>query len=251
MCVLEKKNSNPTHAYVTDKAVFEVFDFKLLAGNPQSALAEPKSIVLTEELANKYFGRTNVVGEEIQIVSGFSAEELVYQVTGVMENVPANTHLPVEMLMSFKDEQERSSWAYIYTLLEEGASIESVEAKIPQFIANHVDSASVWQTGIEFQALSDIHLHSHLAREIVPNGNAMYVQIFYLVAFFILLIAFINFINLNSALSVKRAKEFGVRKILGARKSHNLLYAFTESVSYSLNRLNWRSHYSLLFVPLF
>lgn len=223
-----------THAYSTDKSVFEVFDFKLIAGNSLTALAQPKSVILSRELAQKYFGKNNVLGEEIYITSGLTAEETAYQITGVMEDLPSNTHLPVEMLLSFKDEAERSGWAYIYTLLEDGASIETVEAKIPQFIANHVDSASVWQTDFKFQALPDIHLHSNLAREIVPNGNILYVRIFYLVGFFILLIAFINFINLNSALSVKRTKEFGMRKVLGARKSHNLLYAFTESVTYSL-----------------
>ena len=248
---VDKEKFRPTHAYVTDKEVFEVFDFKLIQGSPKTALAEPNSVVLTQELASKYFGNANPVGQEVYINSSLAPEETGYQVTGVMEDLPANTHLPVEMLLSFKDETERSGWAYVYTLLEKGASIKAVEAKIPGFIANHVDEAAAAQVGFEFQPLRDIHLHSDLAREIVPNGNALYVRIFLFVAIFVLAIAIINFINLSSALAVGRSKEFGVRKVLGARKRDNLLYALTESVSYSLLALALGALFAHWLFPFF
>lgn len=224
----------PSHAYVTDKEVFDVFDFKLIAGDPATALGRPYSVVLTEHLAKKYFGNDNALGREIYINSSFASEEIGYEVTGVMADLPGNTHLPVEMLLSFKDETERQGWAYIYILLKEGASVEAVEAKMPQFIADHVEDASANQIGFEFQPLKSIHLHSHLAREIIPNGNALYIRLFLWVAVFVLAIALINFINLSIALAMGRSKEFGVRKILGSLRRHHFIYTLTESIGYNL-----------------
>ena len=224
----------PDHAYVTDKEVFEVFDFKLLEGNPVTALAQPNSIVITESVARQYFGNAPAMGKDIFVVSDWSSNETRYVVTGVMADVPPNTHLPVDILFSYKNAEERSWWAYVYTLLEEGASIEQVEAKMDQFISKYESKENAAKVSFEFQPLSQIHLHSNLAREIVPNSNALYVKIFFFIAFFILVIALINFINLSSAMSIGRSKEVGVRTILGAGKKQIVLYSLSESVVYNL-----------------
>ncbi|MCB0633609.1 MAG: FtsX-like permease family protein [Saprospiraceae bacterium] len=245
------KKFTPTHAYTTDPEVFEVFDFKLLAGDPVTALAEPHTAVISRELAHRYFGHDRPIGREFFITGNFQAEEIAYQVTGVMEDLPSNTHLPVDMLLSFSGPDERQGWAYVYTLLKEGASIKSVEAKMPDFIATHTDNTDGFQNAFEFQPLKGIHLHSDLAREIIPNGNALYIKIFGLAAFLILAIALINFINLNSALSLGRSKEIGLRKVLGAEKKHNLFYAFSESVTYTLLALSAGVLISYLLFPAF
>lgn len=224
----------PEHSYITDVEVFEVFDFPLVAGNPATALAEPYSVVLTESLAATYFGKEDPMGQELFITGEYSDEEVRYTITGVMRDLPANTHLPVDMLISFREASERRWWAYVYVLLAEGAKIEDLSAKMPEFIRKYSPENQAGEMSIEFQALTDIHLHSHLAREIVPNGNDLYVKIFFFVGLFLLLIAMINYLNLSSALSLGRSREVGMRFILGAPKGQLMLFALVESVIYNL-----------------
>ncbi len=224
----------PEHAYITDPTVFSVFDFKLLAGNPQTALEKPYSVVITQSVAEKYFGHTDAVGKEVFMVGDWTAEETPYTVTGVMEDLPSNTHLPVDMLLSFKDASERAGWAYVYALLREGSRIADVQAKMSTFIQKFEKKEDAQKVSIEFQPMPDIHLTSNLAREIVPNGNGLYVTLFFFVGLFILLIAMINFINLHAAMSMGRLKEVGMRKILGAGKKQVLMHSLTESVLYNL-----------------
>jgi putative ABC transport system permease protein len=221
----------PEHSYITDKEVFEVFDFELIKGNPETALAEPHSLVLTETLAKKYFGNENPMGKQVFIIGEYTTDETAFKVTGVMKDQPSNSHMPVNLFMSFENEQQRTWWAYIYILLKEGTRIESVEAKIADFVAKH-DENGAQRITVFFQPLKDIHLHSNLAREIVPNGNALYVKIFIFVGLFILAIAMINYLNLSSALSIARSKEVGMRMILGAEKKQLVRFALLESILY-------------------
>lgn len=224
----------PRHAYVTDKEVFSVFDFPLLSGNPENALLNPYSVVITRSLALKYYGTENVLGKELFLTGEFSPEETRYAVTGVMDDLPSNTHLPVEILISYNGPAERSGWAYIYTLLQEGANISSVESKMTDFVNKYADKELAGSISFEFQPLSDIHLQSDLAREIVPNGNRQYVNILFFVGLFILLISVINFINLSTAISIGRAKEIGIRTVLGSKKRQVIGYSLVESILYSV-----------------
>lgn len=224
----------PAHAYVADKEVFDVFDFTLKAGNPRTALAEPYSIVITEALARRYFGDADPIGKDIFVIGDFAAEETRHRVTGVMADLPSNTHLPVEMLISFRDPSERTGWAYTYLLLEEGASIAQVESEMDAFIRKHDSPEAVGRLAIIYQPLEDIHLHSHVAREIVPNGNAFYVKIAALAGVLILLVAVINFMNLNAAMALGKARELGVRKVLGASRRQVATQLLTDAISYNV-----------------
>jgi putative ABC transport system permease protein len=224
----------PEHAYVTDKAVFEVFDFKLITGNPATALAEPRSIVLTQSLAQRVFGDQNPMDREVFVIGDLDKTETAHRVTGIIEDLPANTHLPVDMLVSFKDPSERSGWAYTYALLQEGTKIETVVEQMPGFIAKYEQEEEARKQSLPFQPLQDIHLHSNLAREIVPNGSAFYVKIVGYTGIFILAIALINFINLNGAMALGRAKEFGMRKVLGAGKNQLIVYMLVENMLHNL-----------------
>ncbi|GAB5553781.1 MAG: ABC transporter permease [Saprospiraceae bacterium] len=239
----------PDYAFTTDQAIFEVFDFELLQGDRSNALVEPNSVILTQKLALKYFSTENVIGQTIDIRNDENSAAITYTITGILKDLPSNTHLPIDVLLSFSSPEQRSGWAYVYTLFGEGANPEAVFEKINTFVASKMNDNEVTQSGLEFQALPEIHLQSQLAREIKVNGNALYVKIFTWSALFILLIAFINFINLNSAISVGRAKEFGVRKIMGARKSHHLTYAFVEAISYSILALILAIGISLIVFP--
>ncbi len=229
-----EKRFKPKHAYVTDAAVFKVFDFPLLAGDAQTALANPNSIVLTESLAKKYFAKANVIGEEIKVTNDYSDEEKTFKVTGVMQDLPRNTHLPVELFFSFENEESRRGWAYVYTLLNEGVSIADVEEKIPAFLNKYREEDTNTEVDLKFQALSDIHLNSNLAREIQPNGDLFYIKIFFWVGLLVWIIALVNFTNLNTALAMGRGKEIGVRKVLGASKSNLILFTLAESIVYAL-----------------
>lgn len=246
-----EKRFKPKHAYVTDNEVFEVFNFQLIEGDPNTALLNPNSIVLTESVARKYFSRTNILGEEIIVLGDWSAEEKVYQVTGVMLDLPENTHLPVDILFSFINDEERSGWAYVYVLLAEGASITDVENKMPDFIKTHSNPEDSTKISFKFQPIRDIHLDSNLAREIIPNGQRFYVQVFFLVGLFVWIIALVNFTNLNTALAMTKEKEVGVRNVLGASKTNLVFSYFSEVIVYSLFSMFIGSIIAMLFFPAF
>jgi len=231
---IEDEKFRPKYAYVTDPEVFQVFNFPLIAGNPETALMEPRSVVLTETVARRYFGSTDVLGEDLYVSGGLGTEDLLYKVTGVMEDTPSNTHLPVEMLLSYRNQEERAGWAYVYTVLHEGASIANVEDQITDFVNKYEPENIASQVTFVFQPLPSIHLQSNLAREIVPNGNQLYVTIFFFVGLFILLVALINYVNLSSALAMGRSQEVGIRTVMGANQQHIMSHAWLESVGYTL-----------------
>ena len=220
----------PAHAYVTDKEVFDVFDFKLRAGNTAQALAQPHSIVLSQSLAKKYYGEENPIGKEIFLIGDYDKMETLHHVTGVMEDLPYNTHLPVDMLISFRNNKERTGWAYTYILLRENGHISQVESAIPAFKKKYDSEEEGKYTEFIFQPLCDIHLTSHLAREIIPSGNIFYVRVVEFAGVLVLLMAAINFMNLNGAMSLGRAKEFGMRKVMGASRRQLVYYLMAESV---------------------
>ncbi len=224
----------PKHAYMTDPEVFRVFDFPLLSGNPKTALVLPRSVVLTLTAARRYFGREDVLGREVLVAGGLDEKDLTYTVTGVMADVPSNTHLPVEMLLSYRDTDERSGWAYVYTLLREGPDLASLAAKLPDFVDKYNKTAGPQDVSFVLQALPDIHLDSDLAREIVPNGSRFYVRVFSVVGGFILLIALLNYVNLSSALALGRSREVGVRTVLGASPRQVMTHAWVEAIGYNL-----------------
>lgn len=222
----------PAHAYVTDPDVFKVFNFNLLQGDPDLALAQPNSIVLSQTLAHRYFGDENPIGKDLYVIGDLEQNETLHQVTGVMEDLAANTHLPVDMLISYQHPTERTGWAYTYIMLDKSVSIKQIESQIPNFIKSHSDENGVKNDHIEFQPLADIHLHANLAREIIPGSNVFYANMVGFVGLLILIIATINFINLNSAMALGRVKEIGMRKMMGAKPIHLIAYLLSESIGY-------------------
>lgn len=229
-----EKKFRPKHVYTVDSTVFKVFDFDLLYGDPQSALSQPNSIVITETKANSYFGTADVVGKTLQLVGDFDPEGKPFLVTGVMKDLPGNTHLPVDIFLSFGGSEERRGWAYVYLLMKESANIEELKSEMPGFVSRHSDPESAFEVKFEFQSLADIHLHSNLAREIVPNGNAIYPKLFRFVAIFILLIALFNYINLSSTMAMARGREMGIRQLLGSSRRQLMSFAMVESILMNL-----------------
>lgn len=215
--------------YRTDAGVFRMFDFKLKQGDPDRALKEPNSIVITETMAFKYFGAEDPLGKTLitTLAQGNTQEQ--YKVTGIMEDTPLQSHFHIDFLSSIPDPQNAAGWYYTYVQLKPGTLPEVVEFNFPDLIKKHEGPRASGYISLNLQPLTAIHLYSHLDREIEPNGNITYIYIFLIVAFLILAIACINFMNLTTARWSKRAKDIGVRKALGAQRIQLFRLVFTET----------------------
>lgn len=220
-----KKEFNETRLFFVDSTVFDVFDFRLLEGDPKTALTAPNTIVLTESMAKKYFEGENPMGKFLR----FQGEQNML-VTGIMEDVPVNTHFQFDFLASFQtlhdvyDPSVPAVWhwywnpCWTYVLFKDQQAAREVQAGMPAFVAKYFSEIVRNDVSMEFMPLTDIHLKSHMDYEIQPNSSLTTVYVFASIAFFVLLIASINFINLSTARAAKRAKEVGMRKTLGGQK---------------------------------
>ncbi len=238
-------------AYSVDAGVFRVFDFELLRGNPETALTEPFSIVLTETIAQRIFGDEDPMGKRLKTPQAMGEKLQTYRVTGIMKDLPSNTHLPVNLFTSFASPEERQGWAYIYILLKPQAKIASVEAKTEAFIQKRGGDDEHKTLDIAYQALASIHLDSDLSREIVPNGKRSRVYLFAAVGIFIFLMSAINFVNLNVAQAFQRQREMGVRKLLGSSARNLMAYFLIQAQMVTFLAAILGMVFLFLFLPYF
>ncbi|MCK4759875.1 MAG: ABC transporter permease, partial [Candidatus Aminicenantes bacterium] len=220
-----------------DADVFDIFTFPLILGNPKTALVEPFSMVISEEIAEKYFGKKNPVGKTITIQNYQD-----YKITGVMRNVPGNSHLRFDILVSFSSRNneervkgnywDRFSNDYTYVLLAEGTSQKELENSLPSLMAKHTPVEED-RYNLHLQPLKSIHFSTY-NYDITRRTNRDYLYAYSAIAFFILIIACINFMNLATARSSGRAKEVGIRKVVGAHRIQLIKQFFTESVAMAL-----------------
>jgi putative ABC transport system permease protein len=242
-----------------DSNFFDIFNFKLLSGNSKTALYEPNSVILSENTAKKYFGNESAIGKIIIIgEENWEINKLyknTFKVTGILENVPSNSHLQFDMLTSISSYPKVAyfNWSWIwmqvvtYAKLRDNESIPVIEKKVKQVVAKYAP-ASFSRLGFSyadiinkggkydfvFQPLQDIYLGStQIGNRLGPIGNKTYVYAFSLVAAFIIFIACINFMNLSTARSEKRAREVGIRKTLGSSQKALFIQFIIESVIYS------------------
>jgi putative ABC transport system permease protein len=205
-----------------DQELFDVLTFQFIQGNPQEALTRPNTLVVSQRMAIKYFGTANPLGDTLEI------NQQEYEITGVVTDCPENTHLKYDLIASLetlKDWEEMSNWHstmfYTYLKLKPGVKVEEFSQQISRLADKYVgEQLESWGDTYHYflQPLSSIHLHSHLRYETEPPGNPVYITIFSLVGLFILIIACLNFMNLSTARAANRAKEVGLRKVVGAQK---------------------------------
>lgn len=204
-------------AYQTDTSVFEVFNLKLLIGDPNTALSHPKTLIISESMAKKYFASANCIGQVINLFPEKAEKSANYTITGVYEDFPQNSHFHFDLLTSFDDAAKFNGWAYNYLLLNANTSFNELQAKIDTYKDEFYTEEFSTYFDFHLQAISDIHLHSKKGREIEQNGNYQSVILLITAAIFIFFIALINFINLNIALLFKELKYLISNKIFGAK----------------------------------
>ncbi len=229
-----------------DSGFFKTFDFKILQGDPDIFLTRPYTMVLTQSMAKKYFDNEDPVGKTLSINNKHE-----YEIMGILEDPPSNSHFSFNAILSFSTFYEGSqaqwmdSWIgninyFSYIKARPGTSPVELEKKMNETVIEKAGQAFEdygFTLYAHLQTITDIHLKSDYEHDIQPHGDITHVYIFIVIAFVILVIAAINFMNLSTARSANRAREVGIRKVNGARKSMLIIQFISESVIYSLMAL--------------
>jgi len=236
MIAYEDKVFKEDHAYYTNSAFFKVFSIPIIQGDT-SVLSKAYNMMISESTAKKYFGDEDPVGKTIRHNGARD-----YNIAGVYQDIPTNSHMSADMLFSFETfvdlsgPNSRTTWDwdgfYTYLLLEEGTDYKDFEVKIPEFVQKEKgEELKQYNADIEFllQPLTSIHLNSDYMMEFKPNGNGEATSFLFIVAIFIIIIAWVNYVNLSTAKSVERAREVGVRKVMGSQKGQLIKQFLVES----------------------
>jgi len=258
------------HFIFADSTIFKVFTLPMIAGDPNTALNNPRSIVIDESAARRYFNSTDVIGRTLEVGS----DNTLLEITGVIRDMPEQSQFhfsfirPIREAYNFNDPSD-NNWVsnpyYTYILAQPGATRAEVQKDVDAVVNLHISpalqgmfhtsGADLEKAGNHFRChifpLTDVHLHSNKSGELEANSNIQYVYIFSVIAVLILLIACVNFMNLSTARSANRAKEVGIRKVAGSTKGHLILQFLTESILLSLFSLVLALVMAVLLLPMF
>ncbi len=240
-----KENLRESRVAFADSTLFDVFSLPLISGDTRTALKAPHSLVITESMARKYFNRTDVAGQYMVINDTVS-----YAISGVIKDIPGNAHFHFDFFLAFSESSDSRNGNWLsgnyntYILLKKNAGIHKMEQQLDAMLGRFTDPELRSALGISMEEfirqgsfikcsltpLTSIHLHSNKIGEMEANGSIQYVYIFSVVAFFILIIACVNFMNLFTARASNRAKEVGVRKVLGSSRNSLVAQFLAESL---------------------
>jgi putative ABC transport system permease protein len=262
----EDKQFKEEHLAFADANFLQLFSIPLIAGNDKDALVQPNSIVITKSFAKKYFGDGDALGKSLSI----GTNNAMYKVTGVIDKVPDDSHFHFDAFLSLSTFHiTNGTWSnlgfYTYLELNENADPKKLEAKFPQLVAKYVVPEVQHDMGVSLAEaqksvntfifsllpLTDIHLYGNTKYELEPNGDIQNVYIFSALALFILLLACVNFTNLSTARAAKRAKEVGIRKVMGSVKKQLVFQFLTESVMLTLLAMLFAYMLIFLLLPSF
>ncbi len=227
---------NIDKVYYTETSFLKIFSFPLLKGSASTALEEPYNVIISESLSQKYFGNENPVNKEISLTSEYGNHN--YKIAGVFKDVPSNSHVKFSMLISYKtlitqNKQAEYYWGWnafnTYILLAPNADPKALEAKFPAMVEKYKNYEASYKRVYLLQSLKDIHLYSHLRFEPEVNGSSDTVKFLSIIALFVLILAWVNYVNLSTGRSLMRAKEVGVRKVLGSNRFQLIKQFLTES----------------------
>ncbi len=242
----EDKSFIEKHFMLADSSFFNIFSIPLLQGDPSTALAKPYTVVITRETAQKYFGNEDPVGKMIRV----NTDTSYFTITGVIDKVPVNAHFEFDLLASFLTHRRANNdfWLsnsfYTYILLKEGTSKDEVEDKIPALLEKYIGpqlqeaigitleefAAAGNRYGLYLQPLADIHLNPDIEHGLKPSNDKKYIYIFSMIAFLIILLASINYMNLSTAQAANRSREVGLRKVVGSTRKSLVIQFLVESV---------------------
>lgn len=222
--------------YFSDPSVFRIFTYNVIHGDRDKALTEPFQAVLTESVARKYFGRTDVVDESVEI------DKNIYKISGVIGDIPENTHLKFSLLLSHPTLPRIKNWytedgwngnnEFTYLLMAPGTNLEAFNKKLASWSAKFADKID--HDRYVAEPVKDIHLYSNKSYEPEANGSAKVVYYLMVIAGIVIAIAWVNYINLSTARAVERAREVGIRKVMGSVKSQLVLQFISESIIVNL-----------------
>ncbi|MFB9845433.1 ABC transporter permease [Mucilaginibacter ginsenosidivorans] len=230
-------------AVYCDHSIFDIFTLPMLSGDPKTALKNPNAIVISESAAKKYFNTTNVIGRTLISVNN---ENSLHKITGVIKDMPAQSHFRADFFLALDANQSHNWMGFsfnTYILVKPGADVKRLESRFDGLIRRHMNTDSFsydkFASGGDFIRLSltpltDIHLKSNRQRELSANGDIQYIYIFLAIAVFVLVLACVNFMNLSTARSANRAREVGVRKVLGSPRKYLVAQFLSESVLVTL-----------------
>lgn len=251
-----EKKFNERRFFFADSTYFGIFDHKFLQGNPETALDQNNTVVITRSTAKKYFGDENPLGQTIKFETGIDL-----MVTGVIEDVPEQSHFRFDFLASMSTLRKLyggklpQTWVWnpcwTYLLLDKNTDPATLEAKFPEFINKYFYDAEKDNISLYLQPLTDIHLKSKLDYEISPNNDIRSIYILSGIAVFLLIIAMINYMNLATATSSGRIKEIGIKKVSGASRRHLIGQFISESVMMSVFAMIIALIFTELAIPYF
>jgi putative ABC transport system permease protein len=246
--------------FYADSTFLEIFSFALVKGDPKSAMQRPDGVLITEEMAKKYFGAQDPMGKTLK-----KDNDHYVTVTGILADIPSNSHLqfdfilPLSSIAKMNDDLKNNAWGnfnyYSYIQLDKSfvpspASLRKLELQMNQIFKKHIPE-NLAKVEFQLQPLTRIHLHSNFQVDLPGHGNIQYVNIFFIVAIFILFVACINFMNLATARSARRAKEVGLRKVVGALRGQLIKQFLGESLLISFFALFLAMVLVWLFLPEF